>query len=167
MKTLQKFQFHKGTIRTGEEIERAKQAAFQFHKGTIRTPMPTPSFARMYYFNSIKVQLELRKLKSEIILKRHFNSIKVQLEQARRAFLDDYFGFQFHKGTIRTLILFKVTTPLCYFNSIKVQLEQGKLNAGINPALFQFHKGTIRTSSETLKNIQRQYFNSIKVQLER
>ncbi len=32
------------------------------------------------YFNSIKVQLELNYLHSDIIVQLHFNSIKVQLE---------------------------------------------------------------------------------------
>ena len=76
------FQFHKGTIRTLFVNNPAFIVLrFQFHKGTIRTPMPTPSFARMYYFNSIKVRLE--------------------------RFIERAAGgaatFQFHKGTIRTI----------------------------------------------------------------
>ena len=35
----------------------------------------------------------------------------------------DYFKFQFHKGTIRTLILLIQMFALVNFNSIKVQLE--------------------------------------------
>ena len=85
---------------------------------------------------------------------------------------DTSIRFQFHKGTIRTLLalcneipLFdfnsiKVRLELCtvkillplllYFNSIKVRLERvagGCSVVGIQ--LFQFHKGTIRTDSAT------------------
>ena len=53
--------------------------------------------------------------------------------------------FQFHKGTIRTLLelhnLFKVP----HFNSIKVRLELLVVLLLTRFALFQFHKGTIRT----------------------
>ena len=36
--TLKQFQFHKGTIRTDQETDAARQQhQFQFHKGTIRT----------------------------------------------------------------------------------------------------------------------------------
>ena len=58
----------------------------------------------------------------------------------------DFMLFQFHKGTIRTLIVMILIKSLSDFNSIKVQLEP-KI-----PTLlfevgkrFQFHKGTIRT----------------------
>ena len=59
--------------------------------------------------------------------------------------------FQFHKGTIRT-----DATPLPIqksrnFNSIKVRLERAEARrAKANGATFQFHKGTIRTFKECL-----------------
>ena len=61
------FQFHKGTIRT-EKIRRVKEAIekFQFHKGTIRTAVRLCQDAKVAYFNSIKVRLELLSVLSEI-----------------------------------------------------------------------------------------------------
>ena len=55
--------------------------------------------------------------------------------------------FQFHKGTIRTIVMPKVLSCFnFYFNSIKVQLELiYMIGALIGAGLFQFHKGTIRT----------------------
>ena len=53
--------------------------------------------------------------------------------------------FQFHKGTIRTLILLCVISSSVYFNSIKVQLER------LKDSVFDLSVGN---------------FNSIKVQLE-
>ena len=76
-----------------------------------------------------------------------FNSIKVRLE---RFPLDrDAVGlklFQFHKGTIRTIVQSFFACSIIGFNSIKVRLEP------LSPFLrkfivgFQFHKGTIRTT---------------------
>ena len=54
-------------------------------------------------------------------------------------------GFQFHKGTIRTINIFHTIAFLRYFNSIKVQLELSKQKSYHSNRLFQFHKGTIRT----------------------
>ena len=66
----------------------------------------------------------------------NFNSIKVRLERSSSF---DYLValrlFQFHKGTIRTLIRRVVVT---------------------DDSIFQFHKGTIRTikrASNVLRNI--------------
>ena len=76
----------------------------------------------------------------------HFNSIKVRLEQPTDANPGGGSGFQFHKGTIRTLRLSLKQVSVLNFNSIKVRLEpnfaQGLLAIS---AKFQFHKGTIRT----------------------
>ena len=54
--------------------------------------------------------------------------------------------FQFHKGTIRTLIRQSLTCSI---------------------VLFQFHKGTIRTQLSDLQFRLYRDFNSIKVRLER
>ena len=55
--------------------------------------------------------------------------------------------FQFHKGTIRTLLnLEKELLNLSHFNSIKVRLERLLIIFIQLMLLFQFHKGTIRTS---------------------
>ena len=56
-------------------------SAFQFHKGTIRTHQHEKFQTHHYNFNSIKVQLELKRL----------NYVLFHISV-----------FQFHKGTIRT-----------------------------------------------------------------
>ena len=120
------FQFHKGTIRTGEHIfQVARISPFQFHKGTIRTsPSRTLPFS-VRYFNSIKVRLELP--------------------------TDMWFTrgdeFQFHKGTIRTPPRHRSTSKQQHFNSIKVRLEPSSASGSSAALWFQFHKGTIRTAS--------------------
>ena len=53
----------------------------------------------------------------------YFNSIKVQLEHAVALKKTQNSLFQFHKGTIRTLVRFGYYEGACNFNSIKVQLE--------------------------------------------
>ena len=76
-----RFQFHKGTIRTGcigvmaafytyfnsikvrlehkdAQIAELNENPFQFHKGTIRTKNTTYSSKGISHFNSIKVRLE-------------------------------------------------------------------------------------------------------------
>ena len=55
----------------------------------------------------------------------YFNSIKVRLERFRKATLRKFYTFQFHKGTIRTMLEeFGIEFPED-FNSIKVRLELG------------------------------------------
>ena len=54
--------------------------------------------------------------------------------------------FQFHKGTIRTILYQICVLALIYFNSIKVRLEHGSVNVTTPDLSFQFHKGTIRTT---------------------
>ena len=99
------------------------------------------------------------------------------------------FPFQFHKGTIRTLVFHLVkplstlfqfhkgtirtdATPLPIqksrnFNSIKVRFERAEARrAKANGATFQFHKGTIRTCLERVVHHRTGNFNSIKVRLE-
>ena len=53
--------------------------------------------------------------------------------------------FQFHKGTIKTLLRCYFNFSKEYFNSIKVRLKQEKLNGVLIGGGFQFHKGTIKT----------------------
>ena len=53
-----------------------------------------------------------------------FNSIKVQLEHLCQSAIIRQVQFQFHKGSIRTMLMeISVQKPLRGFNSIKVQLE--------------------------------------------
>ena len=141
---------------------------FQFHKGTIRTPWPARTPSAIVNFNSIKVRLEHRWERTDWIRSSHFNSIKVRLELSEiqsRIMLNE---FQFHKGTIRTLLSWFSFEVLClfqfhkgtirtwkrlrspllvctYFNSIKVRLELFVVIINVRFKLFQFHKGTIRT----------------------
>ena len=79
---------------------------------------------RYWHFNSIKVQLEHRKLQCNSEGLQNFNSIKVQLELAICLLCETFTSFQFHKGTIRT------------------EKPGSEPEARIK---FQFHKGTIRT----------------------
>ncbi len=70
-----------------------------------QTPYLLPH-RKFQYFNSIKVQLELICLIVICLLHRYFNSIKVQLEQKQEFMIKDNLSlFQFHKGTIRTILL--------------------------------------------------------------
>ena len=89
---------------------------FQFHKGTIRTDSSQTGNHVSKNFNSIKVQLELLKLLPIRFSMRHFNSIKVQLEQNIRSLLRDLDEFQFHKGTIRTY----ASKRFCWLCSISI-----------------------------------------------
>ena len=75
---------------------------FQFHKGTIRTQRLPPRPSPHWHFNSIKVQLEQLLEGDSSMSIDNFNSIKVQLEQLMWKKLYNQKKFQFHKGTIRT-----------------------------------------------------------------
>ena len=122
---LQKFQFHKGTIRTAHAHGCTLcHAQFQFHKGTIRTQglfmLPT----RRKGFNSIKVRLEHVCDPCSDYGDDGFNSIKVRLEPRADGWSYNPNVFQFHKGTIRTAVVFSLPLSVMSFNSIKVRLER-------------------------------------------
>ena len=96
-----------------------------FNSIKVQLKLTTPPLKRLVflYFNSIKVQL---KPKTPHDIRQHqtyFNSIKVQLKLL--AFYKAYFDtlFQFHKGTIKTVVVHRDGHPLRHFNSIKVQLK--------------------------------------------
>ena len=83
-----------------------------------------PSSIFRYYFNSIKVRLELQIHFLQHYKCVNFNSIKVRLEHTY--FYHNfrmYIVFQFHKGAIRTNEALKVAFTGYNFNSIKVRLE--------------------------------------------
>ena len=62
------------------------------------------------HFNSIKVRLEHRYYWRMVVGVGHFNSIKVRLELIYCAISKTHIPqFQFHKGTIRTLMTFSQT----------------------------------------------------------
>ena len=54
----------------------------------------------------------------------YFNSIKVRLELCAHRSINPLGAFQFHKGTIRTTFSHLRSECNDYFNSIKVRLEQ-------------------------------------------
>ena len=74
----------------------------------------------------------------------YFNSIKVQLKQQLGGYYGALTSFQFHKGTIKTIV------------SVDTTIVKHK---------FQFHKGTIKTTVLMSTLFTSVYFNSIKVQL--
>ena len=102
----------------------------------------------------------------------------------------DYFTFQFHKGTIKTLSRLNfysfsvnfnsikvrlklscavlILSRISYFNSIKVRLKPSTNSHSLAfTSGFQFHKGTIKTILILLLRSKLTYFNSIKVRLKR
>ena len=84
----------------GNEIFNQK---FQFHKGTIRTLVFVPVSCLFPDFNSIKVRLEPTPDFIRYAAYINFNSIKVRLELIKLNCNDTFNNiFQFHKGTIRT-----------------------------------------------------------------
>ena len=140
---------------------------FQFHKGTIRTGALWVYHSVISDFNSIKVQLEHEQYQSITIQNCNFNSIKVQLEHW---WVPDemYAGRNFNSIKVQlellvSQILFHTSSD---FNSIKVLLERRMLQAPIIITRFQFHKGTIRTVHPLSGQHAAANFNSIKVQLE-
>ena len=101
------FQFHKGTIKTGFcSSFLTIGTEFQFHKGTIKTITPKMLEAkRRVNFNSIKVRLKHLLLRTHNRCHHHFNSIKVRLKlHFPCTTLRNCLKFQFHKGTIKTLV---------------------------------------------------------------
>ena len=76
------------------------------------------------------------------------------------------YGFQFHKGAIRTFVSFWGRVLYKDFNSIKVRLELYNKTYELETNTFQFHKGAIRTAIVKFHGLRLQDFNSIKVRLE-
>ena len=123
------------------------QPRFQFHKGTIRTGHPPRFCYRLHHFNSIKVQLEpwqVLSIKKIIIFQFHKGTIRTI---CINILLNHLILFQFHKGTIRTFCGLRCALNNKHFNSIKVQLEPTLTAIRFLMSRFQFHKGTIRTSA--------------------
>ena len=57
-------------------------------------------------------------------------------------------AFQFHKGTIKTVIRTRFNVCCVNFNSIKVRLKLDSTpSVPTLFSVFQFHKGTIKTTS--------------------
>ena len=105
------------------------------------------------HFNSIKVRLEQGSNNQRVNSLTDFNSIKVRLERREcRRLRAGGSRFQFHKGTIRTILSFK--NFLC---KILFQFNKGTIRTFTCVSfrrasmLFQFHKGTIRTLLRLLR----------------
>ena len=79
-----------------------KGQKFQFHKGAIRTNCHDADFVDQINFNSIKVRLEHQKTNQQSHHQFYFNSIKVRLEPNQINLFNPTTKFQFHKGAIRT-----------------------------------------------------------------
>ena len=77
---------------------------FQFHKGTIKTSELTLAGVGDGGFNSIKVRLRLNVVVLHPLLLLHFNSIKVRLRRTKEELSNFFSIFQFHKGTIKTVV---------------------------------------------------------------
>ena len=97
-----------------------------------------------------------------------FNSIKVRLEQHGTVEGNERPArFQFHKGTIRTLLLHRPRRQQIPFQFHKGTIRTRSLRAfRIFRHPFQFHKGTIRTRTRRRNEEYPSNFNSIKVRLE-
>ena len=76
----------------------------------------------------------------------NFNSIKVQLKPYVALYAADVPEFQFHKGTIKTLVERRQLEIKAHFNSINVQLKLPMYGYNSVSLPFQFHKGTIKTA---------------------
>ena len=98
------------------------------------------------YFNSIKVQLELRVPFFSLLPLPHFNSIKVQLEPSSQHRRSANPSFQFHKGTIRTYCTQSLSVLITLFQFHKGTIRTDRFCSDrLRSSGFQFHKGTIRT----------------------
>ena len=74
-----------------------------------------------------------------------FNSTTVQLILYFSVLYDCTTVFQFHNGTINTMIRKALPLPNLCFNSTTVQLIQFPSDIAKFRKLFQFHNGTINT----------------------
>ena len=120
----------------------------------------------IHYFNSIKVRLERNVMGIDdaiLLFQFHKGTIRTVVLLTHLRFL---LRFQFHKGTIRTYLLRLWCLHYSYFNSIKVRLEHISCIALEVVTVFQFHKGTIRTKILVSELLPFWDFNSIKVRLE-
>ena len=81
----------------------------------------------------------------------YFNSIKVRLRPPVATVDFVVAQFQFHKGSIKTLILLSCGCRLTDFNSIKVRLRHLTDGSASFVAQFQFHKGSIKTLCDLYK----------------
>ena len=79
-----------------------KPDKFQFHKGTIKTGYLYTLAKSDKHFNSIKVRLKHFAISNSKSFNIYFNSIKVRLKPNATIATVNENTFQFHKGTIKT-----------------------------------------------------------------
>ena len=105
------------------------------------------SSAALMHFNSIKVRLKLEHLGVDERLFRRFQFHKGTIKTIiGSSYIYEAPTFQFHKGTIKTNTSFARASSLNFdFNSIKVRLKRLCVSLGTLEIVFQFHKGTIKT----------------------
>ena len=103
---------------------------FQFHKGTIRTGCRGCYFNRLRYFNSIKVRLE-RELASGVRARIEFQFHKGTIRTEEPQMPDGRQTFQFHKGTIRTEEIDNLVQKYTAF-----QFHKGTIRTHIRQILF-------------------------------
>ena len=85
----------------------------------------------LHYFNSIKVRLKLNIEKAHVTKRQYFNSIKVRLKLSSEKICNYEHQFQFHKGTIKTLLKRLFIKHYLYFNSIKVRLKHANVVSSV------------------------------------
>ena len=101
----EKFQFHKGTIKTFDlKVYQKYQQHFNSIKVRLKRIDFLPINRYLPDFNSIKVRLKLVVDCDKAIQLLYFNSIKVRLKLVLTMLLQFVMRFQFHKGTIKTYI---------------------------------------------------------------
>ena len=128
--------------------------------------MKLSMFLPIPYFNSIKVRLRRSNRQGRHTLWCNFNSIKVRLRHAFCEYRPGNDRFQFHKGSIKTVLSAWIGNFYCHFNSIKVRLRrEGRDKGRTKASSFQFHKGSIKTRPLCRPDLASTHFNSIKVRL--
>ena len=119
---------------------------FQFHLGTIKTQPEQATEPGQEHFNSTLVRLKQRTEPATTHALHNFNSTLVRLKQRITTTIPKASQFQFHLGTIKTIIAFKTHDTLKNFNSTLVRLKQRRRYILFFSTIFQFHLGTIKTN---------------------
>ena len=122
------------------------QILFQFHYGTIKRRCVACFKVRGFYFNSTMVRLKEYSAALERAMCFYFNSTMVRLKGSRTDRPAARRGFQFHYGTIKSVLHGKPTGSYRNFNSTMVRLKESFAACCIAWREFQFHYGTIKRS---------------------
>ena len=123
----QKFQFHKGSIKTRGE-DQADQVRPRFNSIKVRL---RHEFRTLLYHGEIEFQFHKGSIKTVLggdissYFMSSFNSIKVRLRPCAGVYVFSWESlFQFHKGSIKTNSDLVPGRVLHGFNSIKVRLRR-------------------------------------------